>query len=158
MPTTPAATPRRKKTPGSPGASRQRKRSGASARSPLAWRLRPIIVVAVGIFLIAYILDWSAVARLVWTCLAGELGPFARFASFAILCLFGCILAWAWRPPAPATIVKVPRKARRPAAPPEKAARSESKAGAAPRTAVSPSIAENNPRTSRRDPADTRSP
>lgn len=159
MPAPSAATPSRKKTPASPGASRRRKRSDATARSPLAaWRLRPIIVVAVGIFLIAYILDWSAVARLVWACLAGQLGPFARFASFAILCLFGCTLAWTWRPPAPATIVKVPRKARRPAVPPEKAARTGPKAGIAPRIVVLPAIPVSNPRTSRHDPADTGSP
>jgi hypothetical protein len=114
MPASTAAPPRRKKTPKSTGVFHRRIRSGApaaSARWPLAtWRLRPIAAVAVVVFLVAYVLDWGAVARLIWMCLVGQLGPLRRIASFGILLLLGCTLAWAWHRPTPRRIVNLPER------------------------------------------------
>jgi hypothetical protein len=117
MPAPTVATLRRKKTPGSPGGSQRRLRSGAH-KSPAkahltAWRLRPVVVAAVGAFLAAYVLDWGAVARLMWACFAGQLGQPACIASFGTLLLLGCMLAWASHRPAPGPVAKTPRKARR---------------------------------------------
>jgi hypothetical protein len=50
---------------------------------------------AVVVFLVAYVLDPSAVARLIGACLAGQFGLRVRIASIGVLVLIGCVLAWA---------------------------------------------------------------
>jgi hypothetical protein len=83
MPSPTAATAGRKKTPASPGKPR-RKTGKPLARSRPTLRWLWLIVVA-AVFLVAYILDWSAVAELLWACLMGQLGLTPRLVSFAIV-------------------------------------------------------------------------
>jgi hypothetical protein len=78
-----AATAGRKKTPASPGKPR-RKAGKPVARSRPALRWLWLIVVA-AVFLVAFILDWSAVAQLLWACLMGQLGLTPRLVSIAIV-------------------------------------------------------------------------
>src|ERR1700761_1373176 len=98
MPPPTTAAARQKKTPDSLGKARRRPRSGASrpqtGRRSGGWRVWPIIA-AVVVFLVAYVLDPGAVARLVAACLAGQFGPRVRIAAFAALALVGGVLAWA---------------------------------------------------------------
>jgi hypothetical protein len=80
-PTTAAAG--RKKTPASPGKPR-RKTSKPVARSRPILRWLWLIVVAV-VFLAAFVLDWSAVAQLLWACLMGQLGLTSRLVALVIV-------------------------------------------------------------------------
>jgi hypothetical protein len=144
MPAPTAATIRRKKTPESPPDSRRRrgsKPSKAAARSRLAARrFWPIAVIAAGVFLIAYILDWDAITALMWDCLAGQFGLTVSLESFGVLFLLGCGAALLWNRPIPQPAAKPPRKARRSPARPKKTERTEPEE-AAPAEAP-PAIAE----------------
>jgi hypothetical protein len=83
MPPPTAATAGRKKTPASPGKPR-RKTGKPAARSRPTLRWLWLIVVA-AVFLVAYILDWDAVAQLLWACIMGQLGLTPRLVSLAIV-------------------------------------------------------------------------
>lgn len=129
MPPPTAAAIRRKKTPESPPDSRRRrasKPSKAATRSRLAVRrFWPIAVIAAGVFLIAYILDWDAITTLMWDCLAGQFGLTVSLASFGVLFLLGCGAALLWHRPIPPPPAKAPRKPRRSPARPKKTERAE---------------------------------
>ena len=129
MPAPTAATTRRKKAPDSPAGSRRprgSKPSKAAARSRLAARrFWPIAVIAAGVFLIAYILNWDAITALMWDCLNGQFGLTVCLASFGVLFLLGCGAALLWQRPLPEPAAKAPRKARRSPPQPKKAARAE---------------------------------
>jgi hypothetical protein len=116
MPESKAAAPGRKKTPGSPAKSRPRPRSGtgkAPARSrPATRRLWPMAIAACGAFSVAYVLDFSAIAHLIFASLAAQFGQHVRIVSVAVLLLSGCVLAWTSRHPAPRPVAKAPRKPR----------------------------------------------
>jgi hypothetical protein len=87
--------------------------------------LWPIAVIAAGVFLLAYILDWDSVTALMWACLAGQFGLLVSIISFGVLFLLGSGAALLWRRPMPAPAAKAPRKARRPPAQPKKSAQAE---------------------------------
>jgi hypothetical protein len=116
MPAPTAATQGRKRTPGSPAKSRPRQRSGkkkAAGRSrPAARRLWPIAIAAFGAFVVAYLLDFTAIAQLIFGGLAEQLGQHIRIVSVGVLLLSGCVLAWTSLHPAPRPVAKAPRKPR----------------------------------------------
>ena len=124
MPAPAATTTRRKKASDSPADSRRRrsaKPSKAAARSRLAARrLWPVAVVAAGVFLIAYLLDWDSITALMWNCLAGQFGLTVSLESFGVLFLLGCGAALLWNRPIPQPAAKAPRKPRRSPAQPKK--------------------------------------
>lgn len=79
-------------------ASRQRnaaapsRRSGGGVRPYLLARRFPVILGASAVFVAAFILDTEAVAKLFWSCLAGQEGSQARIVGFAVL-LALCVIA-----------------------------------------------------------------
>jgi flagellar basal body-associated protein FliL len=119
MPPSTNATAGRKKTPASPGKPR-RKTSKQPARSRSTLRWLWLIVVAV-VFLAAYILDWSAVAQLLWACLMGQLGLTPRLVSFAIVLMGATALVVTFRgepvPPPAKKRSPTPRARKKPAQP-----------------------------------------
>jgi hypothetical protein len=133
MSTPTAAAARQKKTAKPLGKSRRRSGSGNAQPSTAlrsGRRLWPLII-AVVVFLIAYIVDTGAVGRLIWACLAGQFGPRVRLAAFGVVVLIGGMLALAlWSrprqlPAAPARKPRTrrPRNTTKPASPgPEDAA------------------------------------
>jgi hypothetical protein len=129
MPAPSAATTRRKKTPLAPADSHRRRgfrSSKAAARSRLAVRrFWPIAVIAAGVFLIAYILNWDAITGLMWDCLAGQFGLTVSLESFGVLFLLGCGAALLWQRPIPQSPAKKNRKPRRSPARPKKTERAE---------------------------------
>jgi hypothetical protein len=130
MPAPTAATQGRKRTPGSPAKSRPRQRAGkqqASGRSrTAARRLWPVAIAASFAFVVAYLLDFTAIAQLLFGGIAAQLGQHIRIVSVGVLLLCGCVLAWTSRHPAPRPVAKAPRKPR-PRAPrtPQKPAAAE---------------------------------
>ena len=136
MPSPTVATSRRKKAPESPGGSRKRKRSvpsKASARTRLATRrLGPIAVIAAGVFLVAYILDWNSVTALMWACLDGEFGLLSSIVSFGILFLLVFAIALIWQRPMPEPAAKAGRKTRQTVAKPKKAVPAQPEEAIAP--------------------------
>jgi hypothetical protein len=153
MPTPSAATIRRKKTPESPADSRRRrpaKPSKAASRSRLAVRrFWPIAVIAAGVFLLAYILDWDAITALMWDCLAGQFGLTTSLAAFGVLFLLGCGAALLWHRPIPQPPAKTPRKARRSPARAKKTEPAEPEAAApadADAVPATPAVVEKRPR------------
>ena len=116
MPAPTAATQGRKRTPGSPAKSRPRQRPGkkqASGRSrTAARRLWPVAIAASVAFVVAYLLDFTAIAQLIFGGLAEQLGQHIRIVSVGVLLLCGSVLAWTARHPTPRPVAKAPRKAR----------------------------------------------
>ena len=100
MPLPTSAAAGRKKTPASPG--KPRRKTGkpvARSRSALRWLWLGVIA---AVFLAAYVLDWSAVADLLWACLMGQFGLTPRLVSLAILLGGTAALFLTFRaPPAP---------------------------------------------------------
>jgi hypothetical protein len=117
MPPPTAATAGRKKTPASPAKPR-RKTSKPVVRSRSALRWLWLGVIA-AVFLAAYVLDWSAIADLLWACLMGQFGLTPRLVSFAILLGGTTALFLTFRaPPAPPPAKKrstTPRAKKKPA-------------------------------------------
>jgi hypothetical protein len=132
MPPPTTATTGRKKSPASPGKQR-RKTSKPAVRSRLNLRWLWLGVIA-AVFLAAYVLDWSAIADLLWACLMGQFGLTPRLASLAILLGGIAVLFLTFRaPPAPPPARKrssTPRAKRKPAQ--EKAAPSDTPVPAEP--------------------------
>ena len=74
-----------------------------------------VISAASAVFVVAFILDTGAVARLFWACLAGQLGQRSRIAALGILLLLCCVIALVLYRPARLPPVKARNKtARRP--------------------------------------------
>jgi hypothetical protein len=65
------------------------------------------------VFLVGFICDTGALARLFWASLAGQVGLFARVAAFAVLLLLACVFVLGFVRPARSP----PTKARRNAGP-----------------------------------------
>jgi hypothetical protein len=115
MSTPTAAAARQKKTPKPPGKPRRRSGSGNGQPSvgPRSGRRLWPLVIALVVFLMAYIMDTSAVGRLVWACLAGQFGPRVRLAASGVLVLIGGMLALAlWSRQLPAAPARKPRPKR----------------------------------------------
>jgi hypothetical protein len=66
---------------------------------------------ASAVFLVAFICDTGALARLFWACLAGQVGQFACLAAFAVLLLLLYTLAVACYRPGQLQAVKVRKSA-----------------------------------------------
>jgi hypothetical protein len=63
------------------------------------------------VFLVAFICDTGAIARLFWACLAGQLGQMPRLAAVAVLLLILYALAVACYRPARSRTAKVRKNA-----------------------------------------------
>ncbi len=59
-----------------------------------------VITLASAVFLVAFICDTGALARLFWASLAGHVGLLARLAAFAVLLLPACVIALSFIRPA----------------------------------------------------------
>lgn len=94
-------------------------RSGGIAGAYSIVRHGVVIALASAVFLVAFICDTGALARLFWASLAGQVGLLARLAAFAVLLLPACVIALSFIRPARLP----PAKARRSAS--ARAARNE---------------------------------
>ncbi len=100
--------------PGRPGSS-----AGGNGGAGSITRLAAVIPLAAAVFLVGFICDTGALARLFWASLAGQVGLPARLGAFAIVLLLGFALVAGFFRPARVP----PTKQRRTATP--RAARNE---------------------------------
>jgi hypothetical protein len=59
-----------------------------------------VVSLASAVFLVGFICDTGALARLFWASLAGRVGLFARLAAMAVMLLLACVLVLSFVRPA----------------------------------------------------------
>jgi hypothetical protein len=97
-------------------------RSGGIAGAGSITRHVLVISLASAVFLVGFICDTGALARLFWASLAGQVGLFARLAALSVVLLLACVFVLSFVRPARLP----PAKPRRNASP--RTARKEEKA------------------------------